>query len=168
MSTPLINILIRTHRKEMFDRCIKSVMDCGYNNVALKVYDGTGKGNNYEYNLICNEMKADVEDGYFFFLDDDDILISGALSKITEQITDDTPIICQMLRNGAAKPAINVILRGHIGMPCMILHHSHKYIADVTSRQCGDYDWIKAVTDKLGYKWVPVPLVDAGSRSHGK
>jgi hypothetical protein len=165
---PLIHILIRTHRPDMFARCMKSVNECGYNPISVMVIDGTGYGSNYRYNELCNTMKEDVDTGWFFFLDDDDVIIPGALSKISEHLIGTTPVIVQMLRNGTPKPSIDIIRPGHIGLPCMILHHSHKNVADVVARACGDYDWIKAVTDKLSYKWVPVPLVDAGLRSHGQ
>lgn len=165
---PLINILIRTHRPHLLCVCLDSVADCRYCNVKVITIDGTGYGERYGFNLLCNDLQNMVEDGYYFFLDDDDTLIPGALSQIAPHLTPDKPVICQMLRAGRPKPSINVIARGHIGLPCMILHHSHKHLADVTARESGDYDWIKAVTDKLGYKWVPVPLVNSPKRSFGK
>jgi glycosyltransferase involved in cell wall biosynthesis len=129
--------------------------------------DGTGKGKDFEYNLMCNALKDKAQD-YFFFLDDDDTLIPGALERIAPFLSEDKPVICQMLRGGRLKPSVNVIERGHIGLPCMILHAKHKHLADVTARESGDYDWIKAVTDRLGYTWVPVALVNSPRRSYGK
>lgn len=165
---PLINILIRTHRPKMLIDCIESVMNCGYENIQQHIINGTGYGEGYKYNLLCNTLKSQVTDGYFFFLDDDDLLIPGALSKIELYLRNDRPIICQMLRNGKPKPVRDIIKRGKIGMPCMIMHHSLASLADIPATVCGDYEWIKSVTDKVGYKFVPIPLVNSLKRSYGK
>ena len=122
----------------------------------------------YSYNLYCNEMKDKIKGGYFFFLDSDDKLIPRAIEKIIPHLKEDKALIVQMLRNGRPKPKEGKIERGKIGMPCMILHSKHKHLADVGDKEDSDYQWIKAVTDKIGYDFVPIPLVDAGKRGRGK
>jgi hypothetical protein len=50
----------------------------------------------------------------------------------------------------------------------MVLHHKHKLLADVVDEEYGDYQWIKRVTEQIRWKFVPIPLVNAGKRSNGK
>lgn len=161
----MITALIRTHpgRGELTKRAILSATSNGCKYI---VYNGE-KVNDYSYNLYCNELKAQVTEGHFFFLDSDDFIIPGSLKKI-EPYLENKAIVCQMLRNGFAKPRIGQVVRGQIGLPCLILHHSLKFIANVTDNEYGDYDYIKAVTKKVPWIFLKIPLVNAGSRSHGK
>lgn len=161
----MVTALIRTipGREDLFLRARQSAIDQHCN---WSVHYGD-KLNDYSYNCYCNILKQEVEVGYFFFLDDDDFIIPGALEKIEPYLQEDRALICQMLRNGRPKPTNGKIERGYIGLPCMVLHHSHKNLADVGANEYGDYDWIKSVTDQISYKFVPIPLVNAGKRNHG-
>lgn len=204
--SPLINILIRTHRPELLPRCVQSVIDSGYDNwfiwchadnkhafhesvkqslrkdeegnytIGVKYstlnYNPTAPGE-YHYNLYCNSIMAMPTDGYCLFLDDDDILIAGALSKIAPYLDPDRPVICQMLRNGKPKPADmymdkHAVVKGRIGMPCMILHSKHKDLYTFKATEDTDYEWIKTVSETLNCKFIKIPVVDAGQRSHGQ
>lgn len=165
---PLINILCRSHRPALFRRMEQSVKNCGYENIILHVYDGTGKGDNFEYNLLCNDLKAEVKRGYFFFLDDDDTLLPGALSAIAPHLKEDAATIVPFLRNGRPKPRRAEIVRGKCGLPNLILHSKHAALADVTAHAGGDYDWIKSVTDQIPWQFINIPLVDSPKRSYGK
>lgn len=161
-----ITALIRVHtgREKLSDIAIESVCgECSYH--ALHFGDAV---NDYSYNLYCNKLKDLVHHGYFFFLDSDDVVIPGAIQKIIPYLNEDKALIVQMLRNGRPKPRNGQIERGKIGLPCMILHSKHKHLADVTATEDGDFQWIKSVTDKIGYEFVPIPLVDAGKRNRGK
>lgn len=161
----MITVLIRTHpgREELTKRAVNSALECD----AIIVHEGE-KVNDYSYNLYCNDLKNRLMMTYFFFLDSDDKIIPGAIKKIKPYLQEDKALIVQMLRNGRPKPRNGLIECGKIGMPCMILHSKHKHLADVTATEHGDYDWIKAVTDKIGYEFVPIPVVDAGERRRGK
>ena len=162
----MIYALVRTHpgREETTKIAIQSANDSG---VRCFVYNGE-KVNDYSYNLYCNELKEQVKKDYFFFLDSDDYVIPGAIEKIKPYLNEDKALIVQMLRNGRPKPKNGLIERGKIGLPCIILHSKHKHLADVGDKEDSDYQWIKAVTDKIGYEFVPIPLVDAGKRGRGK
>ncbi len=162
----MIYALVRTHpgREEMVKGAIQSANDSG---VRCFIYNGE-KVNDYSYNLYCNELKSEVKKDYFFFLDSDDVVIPGAIEKIIPYLNEDKALIVQMLRNGRPKPRSGSIERGKIGLPCMILHSKHKHLADVPATEDGDYQGIKAVTDKIGYEFVPIPVVDAGKRRRGK
>lgn len=143
-------------------RAVESTEGCD-----VLIYEGE-KVKDYSYNLYCNILKGYVSDEYFFFLDSDDVVIPGAIEKIKPYLNEDKALIVQMLRNGRPKPRNGLIEWGKIGMPCMILHSKHKHLADVPATEDGDYQWIKAVTDKIGYEFVPIPVVDAGQRRRGK
>lgn len=190
----LINILIRTsYRPAQFARCMESIRGQTYKNVRIVVgfdddnaqmyipdeleqhYIPGDPALPYYYDTYCNRLKEMVEDGWFFFLDDDDILTSPtALQELSEHLAGPhEAIICQFLRNGAPKPADNyiqkrVIREGKIGLPCLVLHSKHKALSCLDGYKAGDYRYIKAVTDQVPTKFITLPLVDAGTRSHGK
>ena len=163
---PVITALIRTHegRERLADRAAGSCIG----QCVFFIKDFGKPVSDYSYNLYCNEMKAMVDEGYFFFLDSDDLLIRGAIEKIIPYLNEDKALIVQMLRNGRPKPKNGLIEKGKIGLPCMILHSKHKDLADVGDKEDSDYQWIKDVTDKIGYEFAPIPLVDAGKRGRGK
>lgn len=172
---PLINILIRTHRPALLRRCLESVESQTYKNYRVILHTTVGRTPDYEYNLFCNDLKSQVTDGWFFFLDDDDVLIDPtALKRISVHL--DNPfqgVICQFLRNGKAKPGPGAfyykkIWRGMIGMPCIFMHHTDKHIVDFEATEDADFLFIKEVSTMLPLKWVQEVIVDAGKRSHGK
>lgn len=175
---PLINILIRTHRPDLCNRCVESVVSDQYKGrVDIRYYfdyefDGD-RSQPFFYNLYCNYLKDRVTDGFFLFLDDDDVLIPGSLSKIAPYLEEDRPVICQMLRNGKPKPADiymdkRGVIKGRIGMPCLILHAKHKDLFTFPATEDADYQWIKTISGKLDCKFVKIPVVDAGQRSNGQ
>lgn len=203
--SPLVNILIRTHRPELLARCVQSVIDSGYDNwhiwchadnptsfyESLKYSLSKDENGMYDmgmrfstlgynplphhafhYNLYCNTLIKMPGEGFSLFLDDDDALIPGALVAIAPYLEPDRPVICQMLRNGKPKPADiyidkRAVVNGRIGMPCMIIHSKHKDLFTFPATEDADYQWISTVSEKLNCKFVKIPVVDAGNRSHG-
>jgi hypothetical protein len=179
----LINILIRTSsRPKEFIRCLKSVLDQDYPNVriivsidndscdyvpieleTIRVYPN--KNLPFFYDEYCNELKSLVNDGYFLWLDDDDILMPKVLNEIP---FDHPAIIVKLNRNGQIYPISEDFRRGQIGMPNIILHHSLKDIANVTGTGQGDYVFIKEVISKVPVKYVNKVLVYSFSRGLGK
>lgn len=161
----MLTALIRTHpgRELLTQRAIESVENSG---IGYKIYHGE-KVADYSYNGYCNIMKQWVTYGWFFFLDSDDFVIPGAIDQIKPHLEEGKALICQMLRNGIAKPARAEISRGRIGLPCIVLHHSHKNLADVEAHETGDYSFIANVCRKIQWKFLAIPLVNVGKRSHG-
>jgi glycosyltransferase involved in cell wall biosynthesis len=194
MELPLINILIRTsYRPEQFARCLESIQTQTYRNIRIVVsYDDDRAleyiplqidkvrvlhvtNYPYYYDLYCNNLKTHVTNGWFFFLDDDDILTSPTiLQQLSEHLTGPhEAIICQFLRNGVPKPADNyirkrVIREGKIGLPCMVLHSKHKTLSGLDGQKAGDYRYIKEVTEQVNTRFIALPLVSAGPRSYGQ
>lgn len=175
-TTPLINILIRHKQGRRLNKCIRSVHHQTYRNYNMFIHDDDGSNVfPYHYNLFCNELKAKVTDGWFFFLDDDDYLNTpDALEQIVPYLTNpNEAVICQMKRGDSKiKPSggnirNKEIISGKIGMPCLILHHTQKHIADISAEDNGDYLWIKDVSMKIPVKFVEKILVNSPKRNHG-
>jgi hypothetical protein len=55
-----------------------------------------------------------------------------------------------------------------IGGGCLCLHHSFKDVADWLPHAGADYNWIKAVTDKVPTRFVPLVLQIAENKNNGK
>jgi glycosyltransferase involved in cell wall biosynthesis len=193
MEQPLINILIRTsNRPVAFAKCLESVMQQTYKNVNVIV--GTDRAsaiqyipkhikavfvyadNNlpFFYDCYCNDLKSYANAGWFFFLDDDDILASQtALEELAQHLTEPGAIICQFLRNGLRKPndrlmKAKIIREGHIGLPSLVLHSDYKHLSGLDGHKAGDYRYIKEVTDRVPTGFINIVLVNAGERGHGK
>lgn len=186
---PLINILIRTgKRKDLFLRCLKSIQSQTYKNIRIIVstdgYQIKGVENievvpdlryPYYWNLYCNELKELVNDGWFFFLDDDDVLESSqALEKMLPHLTDESAaVICQFKRWDNKKPSDlqiknRQIIRGMIGMPCIFLHHSQKSVSYFDGYKAADFRFIKDVAQKIKTKFVSHVIVRTDRISKGK
>lgn len=194
MELPLINILIRTsYRPAQFARCLDSIATQTYRNIRIVVGYDDDRAQQYipetiermrvfkverypyYYDIYCNHLKMFVNDGWFFFLDDDDVLVSPTvLQELAEHLTGPhEAIICQFLRRGVPKPTDNyirkrIIREGKIGLPCLVLHSKHKGLSGLDGQKAGDYRYIKEVTDQVNTKFITLPLVDAGTRGHGK
>lgn len=197
MSQPLINILIRISRPELFDTCIASIRKQTYQRIRViacvdnqKMYNFVRKLQNihtllfvitdreppYYWNMYCNNLKNKVTDGFFFFMDDDDYLESAnAIENLSEHLTEDTQgLICQFIRRGRPKPHKafidqKIIKEGYIGGGCLVLHSRHKAVADWDGEVAADFRWIQKVSESVELKFVPLVVQVAGNNGlHGK
>lgn len=195
MEQPLINILIRTsYRPEAFKRCWASIQAQTYTNYKVYVsFDNVDaldyipdevtaclpvekSKEPFGYNLYCNELKQLVTDGWFFFLDDDDVLVNPeALQTLASHIHTSHigwAIILQMCRGSFKKPSDFDIINGNftqgkIGMPCIVLHHSIKNYADFDCTESADYNYIKEMWRLVPCLFVPMVLVSSKRRGRG-
>lgn len=185
MNNPLINILVRTHSRPVcFARMMESIRSQTYKNYRVVVaYDTLDSrdyipddvqkvfieptGGEYDYNLYCNFLKNYfVDSGWFFFLDDDDILAQPtSLAEIAPYLTGNG-VLCQLNRRNRIKPSAGVIAPGEVQMPCLLLPAEHKHLADITDTHDGDYQWVKAVAQKIKLNFHTIVLVK--SRWAGK
>jgi hypothetical protein len=182
----LINILIRTsYRPAGFARALKSVLEQTHrqiriivsydNHNALKYIPETVEkirvqrgGGKYFYDDYCNQLKELVTEGYFIFLDDDDMLAHpGILQEVAERIEPQGCLV-QLKRGSHICPLSADFSAGKIGMPCLILHHSLKNIADITTAGAGDYVWIKKVSEQIQLTLLPLIVVLSDRRGNGK
>lgn len=167
----VINILIRHKPPRRITPTLESISMQTYRHVNISIYqDNAPAPFPFHYNLFCNELKDKVTDGWFFFLDDDDFLNSPtALADIAPHLTNPNEAVIVQFKRGEhkVKPRNGEIISGKVGMPCLILHHSQKHIADIQAEDNGDFLWIKAVTSKIPYKFVPKILVNSPCRNYG-
>lgn len=183
----LINILVRTcYRPELFNRMMKSIRAQTHPDIRVIVsYDDdralsyipenyehikVARGQHmYSYNLYCNQLKELVKDGYFIFLDDDDFLSSPqVLEKLIPQLKQDKCNIVKLDRKGKIYPRTEIIMSGQIGMPCMVLHHSHKGISDIALDGRGDSVWILNAIEKLPTNFIDLVVVISDRKGSGK
>lgn len=194
MIGPLVNILVRTsNREKLFNRMLNSIAQQTYPYIRVIVaYDESeyltyvpdicdvvlvtpDRRKEFFYNGYCNLLKAQVTDGWFFFLDDDDILANRyVISTVVDQLMNQhRSYIVQYLRGSIAKPSWflsekNRIMSGRIGLPCIWLHHSYKNLFEIDSEnEDGDFRWIKKVTSKLKPKFLQEVVVVCDRRSKG-
>ncbi len=189
--TKLINILIRHKegRSTEMNRCIGSILKQRYLNYRIIVsveVGGIVYPNGFvnidtihvnvkqHYNLHCNDLKAQVKDGWFFYLDDDDYLASPTVLEELSHHLFEGALIVQFLRNKRTRKPTDrmihdkVIKKGMIGGGCLVLHHSFKDVADWKGKPAADYDYIKDVTDKVPTRFVPLVLQIADVKNNGR
>lgn len=190
----LVNILCRTcYRPRAFKRMLHSVKQQTYPNIRLilsyddkralryipkgieKIFVHENKSLPYFYDNYVNTLKSLVTEGYFFVLDDSDKLSHpNVISELVEQLKDSDGVICQFKRKDRLKPSNELIdqkkiIMGKIGMPCLVLNHKFKDIADLDgSVNASDFHWIKAVSEKVELKFIKLALVEANKRDHGR
>ena len=188
----MITILIRTsNRPTQFKRCIESIMNQTYkdfkvivyvngidyveeNEKITKIIDTKKHRRNFFWNLFCNELKLKVNEGHMFFLDDDDILIDNdVLLRLSKLLDENTSYICRMKRHNLIMPSKicfenKIVVRGDIGMPCIILHHSDKMKSFFDDRKAGDFRFIRDMRNKTFLKWIDLVLVDVQGEGKGK
>ena len=182
MQEPLINILIRTsNREQLFKRCLDSILNQSYKNIRIIVSIDNPSCNyvpqwidtievekqpgEYAYDLYLNELKKEVDDGYFICVDDDDFLAPDCLSQLR---LFRPAILCQLNHMGNILPTSAEVLPGRVGMPCLILHHSLKDIADIPGEDHNDYHWIRAVSEKVKLDFQPVVVVVSDRKGMGQ
>lgn len=140
-------------------------------------------GVDFHWNFYCNNLKDKVQQGWFLYLDSDDWLVDPhCLANLAPHLTDPNEgVICQFNRGVNPKPVYDYcevfkrdnghsyvkqtsIVRGKIGGSCIVLHHSQKDIAHWDGQRAADYRFIKAVSEQIPLKWVPVVVVQAGNK----
>lgn len=181
---PLINILIRTsNRAAGFKRLLASIVNQDYEPIRIIIsYDNDAalryipKGLEvikvekhpefqYGYDLYCNTLKSMVEDGYFVIIDDDNILKPNILKELP--LSGPGLIVQVQIGNHIAPVDLN-FKPGMAGMPCMILHHSLKDLADISPHGKGDSYWIKSVLSKVALPFIPMVVVFGETKGLGR
>jgi hypothetical protein len=189
----MINILVRTsYRPKSFKILLDSIQNQTFKNIRIIIGYDDDRALSYIpkeiesirlhkdlskpffYDNYCNVLKNLVKEGWFVFIDDDDILLDNtSLERLNKELKGKDGIICQFSRGGRLKPSNeqiknHEIRRSKIGMPCLILHQSHKNMVDFDgSVGAADYTWIKKVSRKIKLKFVPIVLSYSHKRGYG-
>lgn len=185
-------------RPEAFGRCLQSIFEqiptdvvdfniiVGYDNPEALQYippsirsmyvQYTGDSE-YGYNTYLNSMMRSEfvhKPGYIIFLDDDDTLIQGAFIKLGASLMPDRSCIFPFVRpNGFMKPMARMVLlkhivRGYIGMPCLVLNTDHIPLVEFDDTADADYNAILKLSSQVDLDWYLSPLVSASDRSRGR
>lgn len=181
---PLINILIRTsNRPNSFKKLLDSIVAQDYPNIRLiisydrhdalryipkgleTVFVTADKTLPFYYDTYINTLKDMVMDGYLWAVDDDEVLMPNVISKFP--LTGNGFILQLQRQNLIAPKDLNFKI-GAAGMPCMILHHSLKNIANVSGHGKGDSYWLREVLSKVDLPFVPIIGVYSSGRGLGK
>jgi len=197
---PLINILIRTsNRPKYFYRCIESIKSQFYQNYRIIVSADDLKTQNYvrnydvehilvnklkptpqcsfPYNLYLNCLCELVDDGFILILDDDDHLADDqCLVDISKKLTNpEALLICKMIwPNGRIIPSDDywkkLPVRGQIGMPCFIFHHSLTGNLSFDGEKAADIRFFHKLFELIPNKiWFDRIIVKTGNTGlHGR
>jgi glycosyltransferase involved in cell wall biosynthesis len=188
----MITILIRTsNRPTQFKRCIDSILNQTYTDWKVIVcFDGDDyvpehdnitkfpapnhERKYYFWNLFCNDLKDKVNEGHFFFLDDDDELLNkDTLLNLSKKKEDKQSYICRMTRNSELIPSKKTfknqtIKRGQIGMPCFVLWHDHKNIVYFDNQKASDFRFIDNLSKLINLEWINEVLVKVNGENKGR
>lgn len=192
----MINVLIRhtKGRKEELKKCLQSIADQTYqdlnviictddeefvlppdilNGIPREVFYTPSDGIPFHWNLYCNQLKDRVENGWFFYCDDDDWLVDKhCLKKLSPHLLYPyQAVICQFMRGIRRKPDYRQafqmkpehIIRGKIGGSAIFLHHTQKNVANWDGQRAADFRFIRDVVAKIPMVFVPIPVVQAGN-----
>lgn len=196
-------ILTRTsNRPEGFKRCFNSIKSQNYSKVKHIVSCDSKRDKSYlseydlsiitvekkqktskedkdnltfaPYNLYCNELLQQVDEGWILFLDDDDFLIHNGvltfLNRKLDSVNEETILVFQMrYPNGNVKPEAfffdnKLIKKDHIGSPCVLVHSKIAKTIKWDEWKAADFRYIKkleAAVSKI--IWIEQPLIQIGN-----
>lgn len=169
------NILIRTSsRPEYFKNCIESILNQTYTNYNificfdtkdslkyLKQYKNNAKidyfyvkeesTEKYKFNLYCNQLLDRVDNGYCFFLDDDNIMLSEKVLEMLNWCSGNYKIITwKFLRPDRLiyKENLNTpLILGEIDTSNVCFCSSIKNDSQWHDKQYGDFNYFKPLFD---------------------
>ena len=166
----IFNILIRTSKRPLFFKnCFESIKKQDFPGIVniyisydtfltkeyLNKYENINKifvenKGNYSFNLYCNELIEEVNNGWILFLDDDDMFLNNnVLSIISSFIKDENDLILwNFLRPDKIISPKKDIKKGEIDTTCVCFHSKFKNLSKWKSISCGDFYFIKDLTDK--------------------
>ncbi len=175
--SPPVYILIRTsNRPNFFTACMNSVREQTYPNIVTIVHTDNsndtyvegdiiirGEPLSYDlgpapYNLYCNRMLESIPDdapGWFFFLDDDDMLASpDAITTLVKNAKRDRINVGRVERwEGQIFPKDWGSARS-FQSECFLIHTDYKNLGRWWANRGGDHYYSRQITDKLPINWI--------------
>lgn len=172
-----INILIRTsNRPKHFEKCIQSILSQNYNNYNiyicydnieslsyLQIYEGyenihifpikNDSLEKYKFNLYNNFLLSKINQGYIFFLDDDDLLLhDNVLTIINNHLGKHRVMIWSFLRTdsiiGPKQKELPLKL-GEICNSSVCFYHELKSRSKWDGKQCADFRYFSNMFNDL-------------------
>lgn len=162
-----INLFISTDSPEAKEDTIRAI-DFVKNHRTTIIDVTPDPEKKFYWNLYCNTLKAQIVEGWFMYLDSDDFLNNpNVLMNLSHHLKNEKyAVMCRFLRHGRPKPSgryMGKIIRGAIGGSCIVLHHTHKDLANWQSCKGADYLFMKDIASKLPIRWTDVVVVEAGN-----
>lgn len=124
----------------------------------------------FPYNLYCNELMKEVNQGWVLFLDDDDMLAhKHVLAEIVTKLktaSKETLWLWQMkYPDGRVKPWLSLLLKKEIrlrqiGSPCFMFHSKYKMEVPWDAYKCADYRFVKELSEIIPHiKVIAKPMI---------
>ncbi len=121
------------------------------------------------YNLYCNTLLEQVQQGWIFILDDDNKLYDPKslkiLAKEISKADEDTMLIFQTSYPNGSKIPEDIyfkkqsIEKFHIDTACVVFHSKYKSVAKWDSWRTADYRFIRDLAKAIPkQKWIKRPL----------
>jgi hypothetical protein len=177
-----VYILVRTSgRPEFFKSMLESVKSQDYKNIFLIVHYDNHEDESYLedkridlriygkpepergdgfYNLYCNSLLDAIPvekngDGYFYFLDDDDILYSdNVISEFVKNAKRDHINVARVERwNGTIWPR-RWKVQTSFQTECFLIHTDYRNMGRWWARKQGDHDYSRQITRELYINWI--------------
>lgn len=199
ISNHKFNILMRcTYRPGTFEHAIKSILLQQYNNYHIYIcYDdpdclqylkkylnhpnitittspNVPRNSKFFYNLYCNYLLEFVTNGWFLFLDDDDMLMSPkTLLTISKNINYDNDIIFWKVKIGnyiVYPKNFSKFTLGDVSGIGFCINYKYKSYGKWIDKSCSDYSYITQINNsgiKFNHKMIPEVLTGTISMNCG-
>ena len=194
---PLINILIRTHRRpELLKRAVDSIHSQTYKNwnIIASYHDEIDRlqliqlgirdriqvepdksAGECWFNLFLNNLKEQVFSGWITFMDSDNYFHSpNSLQQLSEVLTDKNEmVLTQFIRRGRIKPTdelmdARVIRSGKFDTACIAIHHSQKGVLHFNADDNADYQAAFSASEKIKTSFHKIKFIESDRRSRGQ
>ena len=169
-----VYILIRTsNRPIFFKNMMESIIKQTYKNIITIVHtDNTNDkyvtgdivihgekiiSGTASYNLYCNTLLDSVPDidGYYMFLDDDDMLFSDdAIEKFVSNCQKDKINVARVMRWNFEIFPKRWEQELSFQTECFMLHNSHRKLATWWDKRGGDHYYTRQITSILPINWI--------------
>lgn len=171
-----VYLLIRTsNRPIFFFNMMQSIQKQTYKNIITIVHTDN-KNDTYAYgdiliqgkkiesenaapyNLYCNTLLKTVPDtdGYYMFLDDDDIFFdNNVIERLVKASNPDSINICRVMRwNFEIFPKRWKDPRYGAQTECFMIHTKHRLLAEWWDKKGGDYDYSRKIQEILPSNFI--------------
>ncbi|MBT4111497.1 hypothetical protein HOE37_06580 [Candidatus Woesearchaeota archaeon] len=119
----------------------------------------------FPYNLYCNDLKAKVEEGWIFYLDDDNVFIKdNALELMLDYVSSEDDLL--VFKVDWLKKAIpshsfgKEITFCDCDTACFLFHSKHKDLVDWEGVKGGDFKFFKELSTHLDVVWLNQTLLN--------